>query len=180
MKKIIILLLCLTASVFSLNAQQTIYVIDNEAVEHFDGSQLKGKNVKDYKITTKGSGSKAITVHSITTASSTYPFFGTFSNFNLDPLKSVKFSPDSILLNKGIKVITNKQKKLVYVIDGERYYGEAAATALKEIPSTNIRSVKVLKEGSPEALQYGEDVSVMIITTDRKKKADNETVIVRY
>ena len=44
----------------------------------------------------------------------------------------------------------------------------------------NIRSVKVLREGSPEALQYGEDVSVMIITTDRKKKADNETVTVRY
>lgn len=81
---------------------------------------------------------------------------------------------------KGIKVITNKQKKLVYVIDGERYYGEAAATALQEIPSTNNRSVKVLREGSPEALQYGEDVSVMIITTDRKKKADNETVTVRY
>ena len=81
---------------------------------------------------------------------------------------------------KGIKVITNKQKKLVYVIDGERYYGEAAATALQENPSTNNRSVKVLREGSPEAHQYGEDVSVMIITTDRKKKADNETVTVRY
>lgn len=180
MKKIIILSLCLIASALSLYAQQTIYVIDNEAVEHFDGSQLKGKTVKDYKITTKGSGSKAITVHSITTASSTYPFFGTFSSFNLDSLKSLKFSADSILLKKGIKVINNKQKKLVYVIDGERYDGEAAASALQDTPSMNIRSVKVLREGSPEALQYGEAVSVMIITTDRKKKADNETVTVKY
>ena len=50
---------------------------------------------------------------------------------------------------KGIKVINNKQKKLVYVIDGERYDGEAAASALQDTPSMNIRSVKVLREGSP-------------------------------
>ena len=53
MKKIILLSICILASFWSLSAQQTLYVIDNETVESFDGTQLKGKTIRDYKITTK-------------------------------------------------------------------------------------------------------------------------------
>ena len=67
MKKLILISICLTVGAITLSAQKTLYVIDNVTVEHFDGSQLKGKTVSDYKITTSGTGRNAITVHAITT-----------------------------------------------------------------------------------------------------------------
>ena len=63
MKKIILLSIFLLIGAWTLSAQQTIYIIDNETVENFDGSQLKDRTIRDYKITTKGSGRNAITVH---------------------------------------------------------------------------------------------------------------------
>ena len=74
MKKLILISLCLFAGAATLSAQKTMYIIDNEAVEHFDGSQLKGKTISDYKITTSGTGRNAITVHAITTARSSFSY----------------------------------------------------------------------------------------------------------
>lgn len=68
MKKIFLLSICMLIGAWTLYAQQTIYIIDNETVEHFDGSQLKGKYIKNYKITSTGSGRNAVTVHTITTS----------------------------------------------------------------------------------------------------------------
>ena len=53
MKKILLLSICLLIGAWTLSAQQTIYIIDNETVENFDGSQLKVRTIRDYKITTK-------------------------------------------------------------------------------------------------------------------------------
>ena len=64
MKKIILLSICLIIGAWTLSAQQTIYIIDNETVENFDGSQLKDRTIRDYKITTKGSGRNAIPIDS--------------------------------------------------------------------------------------------------------------------
>ena len=55
MKKYIIAI-ALCFAFFTLSAQQTIYVIDNVTVKNFDGSQLQGKTIKDYQISTQGSG----------------------------------------------------------------------------------------------------------------------------
>ena len=67
MKKFIIAFaLCLAC--FTLSAQQILYVIDNVTVQNFDGSQLQGKTITNYQISTQGSGKKAVTVHAITTA----------------------------------------------------------------------------------------------------------------
>ena len=81
MKRIILLSLCLIMGAFSLSAQETIYIIDNETVDNFDGSQLIGKSIKDYKISTRGSGRNAITIHSISTSAqpSIFSVSGTFS-----------------------------------------------------------------------------------------------------
>ena len=95
MKKIILLSICLLTCLWTLSAQQTLYVIDNETVESFDGTQLKGKTIRDYKITTKGRGRNAITVHSISTSPSIYSISKSFAR--LDSLKM----PD--LKVKGVK-----------------------------------------------------------------------------
>jgi hypothetical protein len=173
MKKTLLLSTCLLAGVMTAMAQQTLYVIDNATVEHFDGSQLKGKTIRDYKITTKGSGRNAITVHAITTAPSAF----SLSLPHLDSLKLPdfnafgQFTADTVLLGHGVSVISKLPKKMVYVIDGKRFDDPAAFQSLS---SGDIASITVLKEGSPEQLKYGENTSVIMITTKKEKDALTE------
>ena len=157
MKKMIFLSICLLLGAWTLSAQQTIYVIDNETVEHFDGSQLKGKTIKDYKITTQGSGRKAITVHAITTAPPTR-----FKGYAVP-----NFRADSLFIGKDVKILQGQPRKIVYIIDGERSEDPAP---LHKMSSYDIESISIIKDGSPEQLKYGEDVSVIKITTKKGKE----------
>lgn len=160
MKKMILLSICLLLGAWTLSAQQTIYVIDNETVEHFDGSQLKGKTIKDYKITTQGSGRKAITVHAITTAPASR-----FKGYAVP-----NFRVDSLFTGKDVTVISQgPSKKVVYVIDGERIEDSAP---LRKMSRYDIESISIIKDGSPEQLRYGEDVSVIKITTKKGKRKE--------
>ena len=156
MKKTLILSICLLIGAWTLSAQQTIYIIDNETVENFDGSQLKDRTVKDYKITTKGSGRNAITVHAITTSPSVFSVMGSFKPLNpLMPIDTASF-------------IKPAYRKIIYIIDGEVHED---ASAFHSISPLDIEDITVVKEGSPEQKKYGDKVVVMKITT-RKEKTD--------
>lgn len=141
MKKIILLSICLLIGAWTLRAQQTIYIIDNETVENFDGSQLKDRTIRDYKITTKGSGRNAITVHTITTTS---------SPFSVSQTEESSLSP-------------SLPKKVVYVIDGRVSQNE---NDIKSLSPEDIERISVYK--SPEANKDGEHVTVIRIQTKRK------------
>ena len=156
MKKIIVFSICLFIGAWTLSAQQTIYIIDNETVENFDGSQLKDRTVRDYKITTKGSGRSAITVHAITTSPSVYSVMGSFTP--LKPLAPI----DSTI------VIKPTHRKIIYVIDGVPHED---AAAFNSISPFDIENISVAKDGSEEQKKYGKNVVVMNITT-RKEKTD--------
>ena len=154
MKKILLLSICLIIGAWTLSAQQTIYIIDNETVENFDGSQLKDRIIRDYKITTKGSGRNAITVHAITTSSSVFSVTGSFTP--LQPLAPI----DSSI------VIKPTHRKIIYVIDGVAHED---ASAFNSISPFDIENISVVKDGSPEQKKYGENVVVMNITTNKDK-----------
>ena len=154
MKKIILLSICLLIGAWTLHAQQTIYIIDNETVENFDGSQLKDRTIRDYKITTKGSGRKAITIHAITTSPSGFSVTG-----SLTPLKPLAPLDSSI-------VIKPTHRKIIYVIDGEPHED---VSAFNSISPFDIENITVVKDGSPEQKKYGEDVVVMNITIKKGK-----------
>ena len=186
MKKIIAIIVCLLAGATVLSAQSTLYIIDNETVENFDGSQLKGKTIKEYKITTSGTGRNAITVHSISTSPSIYSVYGSFqplsvhgtamldslqnniwqSNFQniLDLQRKVL---DSLDVNdfKNIQIVP---KRIVYVIDGEKY--EDGANAFSTLSPSDIKNITVLGEDSAEKLKYGENCTVILIETKRKNR----------
>ena len=170
MKKLILLSLCLFAGALTLSAQKTIYVIDNTTVENFDGSQLKGKTVSDYKITTSGTGRNAITVHAITTTRSAFSY--SFSMPHLDSLRIPDmsefkyFKADTLLSPNGISVFKNTPRKVVYVIDGKV---SEDGNAFRSISPLNIASITVLKDDSPEAKAYGENVSVIKIQTKKEE-----------
>ncbi len=152
MKKIILLSICLLIGAWTLRAQQTIYIIDNETVENFDGSQLKDRTIRDYKITTKGSGRNAITVHAITTSSSVFSVTGSFKPLNI--------------LADTTVVINPTHRKIVYVIDGVAYED---ASAFNSISPLDIENITVIKGGSPEKKKYGKDVAVINVTTKKEK-----------
>lgn len=171
MRKIIIISICLFVGAMTLSAQQTVYVIDNETVENFDGSQLKGRIVRDYKITTKGSGRKAVTVHAITTSPSVFSVSGRFSL--PDSLKALnlngftKFGLDSLYLTKDLKVINSSSRRVIYMIDGKEYED---ASAFQSLSPSDIRHIVLKSDCTPEQKKrYGENVSVISITTNKGK-----------
>ena len=157
MKKRVLLSICLLIGAWTLSAQQTIYIIDNETVENFDGSQLKDRTIRDYKINTKGSGRKAITVHAITTSPSVFSVTGSFKPLNI--------------LADTTVVINPTHRKIVYVIDGVVHED---ASAFNSITPLDIENITVVKGGSPEQLKYGKDVVVMKITTKKEKTDRSE------
>ena len=169
MRKIIILL-CLALTATTLSAQRTIYVIDNKTVENFDGSQLLGKTIKEYKISTTGKGRDAITVHSVSTVPSVYSVSGFVSpsEDSLEIWKSKKqFQKD--YLNGHLL-----SKRVVYVIDGAE---QEDAEAFQSLRSSEIKSITVLKAGTSEALKYGDDCDVIIVETDKYRVAINKLIM---
>ena len=170
MKKLILISICLTVGAITLSAQKTLYVIDNVTVEHFDGSQLKGKTVSDYKITTSGTGRNAITVHAITTTRSAFSY--SLSMPHLDSLRIPDmsdfkfFKADTLLFPNGISVFKNTPRKIVYVIDGKV---SEDGNAFRSISPLSIANITVLKDDSSEAKAYGENVSVIKIETKKEE-----------
>ena len=67
MKKIFALISIILLACCASFAQKVVYVIDDITVDNFDGTQLKGKTIRDYKISGTGKGKNAVTVHSIRT-----------------------------------------------------------------------------------------------------------------
>ena len=166
----IILLLCLALTATTLSAQRTIYVIDNKTVENFDGSQLIGKTIKEYKITTTGKGRDAITVHSVSTVPSVYSVSGFVSpsEDSLEIWKSKKqFQRDYI--NGHLP-----SKRVVYVIDGVE---QKDAEAFQSLRPSEIKSMTVIKAGSSEALKYGDDCDVIMVETDKYRVAINKLIM---
>lgn len=169
MRKIIILL-CLALTATTLSAQRTIYVIDNKTVGNFDGSQLIGKTIKEYKITTTGKGRDAITVHSVSTVPSVYSVSG-FVSTSEDSLKIWKskkqFQRDYI--NGHLP-----SKRVVYVIDDVE---QKDAEAFQSLRHSEIKSITVIKAGSSEALKYGDDCDVIMVETDKYRVAINKLIM---
>lgn len=152
-KYIIAIALCFAC--FTLSAQQTIYVIDNVTVKNFDGSQLQGKTIKDYQISTQGSGKKAVTVHSITTGPSTLMMSVSPVGESVETPKIIRIGesakisegavendlPQAKVTIRSYSTLTS-DKEPVIIIDGKRYEN---SSALKDLDPQKIKSITVLK-----------------------------------
>ena len=176
MKRVIILAFSMLLSSAILWGQQTIYVIDNVTVDNFDGSQLKGKNIKDYQITTTGKGAKAITVHAITTAPSINAIFGDYpKDFSLpkDFGKRFHFSVDSLTLSGNSILLRNPSQKMLYIIDGER---TEDVSALQKLSSAKIKKIQMYNKGGATREKFGTDLPVMVIETRDLEQDLNEVL----
>lgn len=165
-KYIIAIALCLAC--FTLSAQQTIYIIDNVTVKNFDGTQLQGKIITNYQISTQGSGKKAVTVHAITTAPtdvtvSVSPIGGPIDNSIIIPAAENDL-PQAKVIIRSYSGASDKDP--VLIIDGKRYED---SSALKDLDPKKIKSITVLKD---EAAIKTYNAPNGVIIVDLKKDSD--------
>ena len=161
MKKILFITVLLLCSV-CLWGQQTIYVIDNVTVENFDGSQLKGKTIGDYQITTTGKGNKAITVHAITTVKRTMR-----SQIIVNDNGQVIMKTDTLLNRFGGASLKSETvvPNFVYVVDGK----VVEESEVKNLPTKQIQSVTVVKD-SESLKQFNLDGSSSVVNIITKSE----------
>lgn len=140
-----------------------MYVIDNEKIEKFDGSQLVGKTIVSYDVMlAKGKAdNEVIRTHAITTLSGR--------------LQSLKGQLSGLHIQDGTAV-KGQDAEPLYIIDGS----EADPHSLDPV---NIVSIDVCKPGSEKALSYGEKGrnGVVVIATSagsRMKACSSSPVIV--
>lgn len=145
-----------------------LYIINGEKVTDFDGSQLVGKTVSDYKIMTATSSSNGVVtvtnVHNILTdgrqarsiamTSSTLGTVGTVNSVTID---------DSVV---DYSVTGVPSDKMELYIDGKK----STRAELGKIKPDKIASITVLKAGSKEAVALTEDETVNVMKVELKKK----------
>lgn len=112
----------LTAPADTLNH----YVIDNQSIDRFDGSQLIGKKIVTYQITTVSKGKDVVRIHDIITEGNQKAFRASVTYESLDPVyvldgkqiqKAVfeKLNPGAI---KSISVIKEGSREDVKQYEG--------------------------------------------------------------
>ena len=160
MKKILFITFLMLCSV-CLWGQQTIYVIDNVTVDNFDGSQLKGKTIGDYQITTTGKGNKAVTVHAITTVKRTMR-----SHVIVNDNGKIIMKADSLMAQFGVTSFgSDPIQNTVYIVDGK----VVEESDVKNLPTKQIQSVTVLKD-SESLKQFNLDGSSSVVNIITKSE----------
>ena len=150
MKKFFVLtFIALFATVVSY-AQKTVFIINGEKVENFDGSQLTGKKILSFNVIKNEKGD--------------------IYNVHTDDIL-----PDS-LKNRPYKVTSKVQyitPKALLVVDGKEYTG-----SINDIKSGDINSINVYKPGSDVANAYGEKGKNGVLKIFTKASKENILYVV--
>lgn len=125
------------------------YIIDGNKIQHFDGSQLEGKYIGDYKIsidTIATPKNALIATHQITIDNNIH-----------------------IRGNQNTKIFTEKKNKPEhkYIIDGK----PSSKEEVNKLNPSSIKGMTILKAGSKEISQYSSDPNdsndYIVITTKK-------------
>ena len=156
MRTLLILGLCATAMVANAQTAKTEivnkYYIDGEPIYDFNGSQLNGKTVANYKVDTMPplpSRDKVIIIHQIQTTDYKAPN---------GPAIKVDVEPSG-----GMPLI---------IVDG--------VESLTAPTPTDIKAVEIYTQNSPEAAKYGERAKngIMVITSKSGNSIPNTIYII--
>lgn len=157
MKKIFALISIILLACCASFAQKVVYVIDDITVDNFDGTQLKGKTIRDYKISGTGKGKNAVTVHSIRTVN----------------IYKVSYAGESL----AVEVEPYGYPNMTYIIDGKKYsYKEGVEHLRKVLGSSErtMKSVRTEKKENPD--KNGPKIlHTTIIETQPNKKVLNRS-----
>ena len=141
------------------------YIINGEQVAKFDGSQLVGKTVSDYKVTVAKSitADEAVRIHVIRTDGQKIKAIKSSSvveSFRVED-KDAEFNIDG--KNYSNAEVTVLSSTTVYIVDGKK----CDKDALTKIKPESIASMNVYKPGSKGALKLSgnSDVAVIVVVT---------------
>ena len=141
------------------------YIINGEQVVKFDGSQLVGKTVSDYKVTVAKSitADEAVRIHVIRTDGQKIKAIKSSSvveSFRFED-KDAEFNIDG--KNYSNAEVTVLSSTTVYFVDGKK----CDKDALTKIKPESIASMNVYKPGSKGALKLSgkKDVAVIVVVT---------------
>lgn len=141
------------------------YIINGEQVVKFDGSQLVGKTVSDYKVTVAKSitADEAVRFHVIRTDGQKIKAIKSSSvveSFRFED-KDAEFNIDG--KNYSTAKVTVLSSTTLYIVDGKKCDKDAFA----KIKPESIASMTVYKPGSKGALKLSgkSDVAVIVVVT---------------
>ena len=141
------------------------YIINGEQVVKFDGSQLVGKTVSDYKVTVAKSitADEAVRIHVIRTDGQKIKAIKSSSvveSFRFED-KDAEFNIDG--KNYSNAEVTVLSSTTVYIVDGKK----CDKDAFTKIKPESIASMTVYKPGSKGALKLSgkKDVAVIVVVT---------------
>lgn len=159
MKKILFSIMCLAMSILMMKAQDNIYVINGYRVPGFDGSQVSGKTISQYRIMNfiEKLAGKVKEVHWIDTADGEKPL-GAVAEKITDITQIQNYVSTEAAFGG-----TEAGQPLV-LVDGEVYSGK-----IQDIKADDIAEMRVYKAGSDFAAHYGESGKngVVLVSTVR-------------
>lgn len=143
-----------------------LYIINGEKVTNFDGSQLVGKTISDYKIATATSSSNGIVtvtkVHNIcTNGKQAKSVTVNSTTIDLSQISSVMVDDD--VASYSISSVTSD---IAIYIDGKKI----SRKELGKIKPDQIAAITVLKAGSKEAMALTNDETINVMKVELKKK----------
>lgn len=141
------------------------YIINGEQVVKFDGSQLVGKTVSDYKVTVAKSitADEAVRIHVIRTDGQKIKAIkssGVVESFRFEDKDTESNINGKNYSNAEVTVLSSTT---LYIVDGKK----CDKDALTKIKPESIASMNVYKPGSKGALKLSgkKDVAVIVIVT---------------
>ncbi len=151
-----------------------VYIINGEKVENFDGSQLVGKTISDYKTMTASGTSNGITsvtkmhvistdgnsVKSVTNSSYLLSTNGEISKISIVGVNG-KHSAADIQTKEGAK-----EKEMEIFVNGKK----STKADLSGILPERIASMTVYRAGSPDAAKYTDDKEKNVLIVELKNK----------
>ena len=180
MKKFFVLtFIALFATVVSY-AQKTVFIINGEKIENFDGSQLTGKNILSFNVIKDDKGD----VYSIHTdeilpdslRNRPYKVSTELHYITKDTLANGNNLNKSEKAGKREVEVTNfdmLNSKPLIVVDGKKYSG-----SISYIKPGDINSINVYKPGSDVANAYGEKGKNGVLKIFTKASKDNVSYVV--
>ena len=129
MKKIFALISIILLACCASFAQKVVYVIDDITVDNFDGTQLKGKTIRDYNISGTGKGKNAVTVHSIRTV-----------NIHKASIAGVALA----------EVEPYDYPNITLIIDGKTYSYKEGSEHLRKVLGSSERTMKSIRTEKKE------------------------------
>lgn len=143
MKKTILFLLFAVLSVANMcaqNSKKVLYVIDGKHIENFDGSQLKGKTIVSYVISSPGG------VHDIHDIRTTKYSKGSV-NDSVKTIVTDSFSQPYVeayakASGASIKTVQVEEKETIFVVDGKI----VPQSEMQKLSPSQIDSMTVIKD----------------------------------